>query len=72
MLTELDRRGIQKPPWLTPAEFVRVVHLAQHPASHLSLLVEDITAAYNQFRFGGQKDAARRMIHLLAQIEKLS
>jgi transglutaminase-like putative cysteine protease len=67
MLVELERRGIQKPPWLTPVEFARVL-----PASHLSLLVEDMTAAYNQFRFGGQRDAAPRMIHLLAQIEKLS
>ncbi len=67
MLIELERRGIQKPPWLTPAEFARVL-----PASHLSLLVDDMTAAYNQFRFGGQRDAAPRMIHLLAQIEELS
>jgi protein-glutamine gamma-glutamyltransferase len=66
MLTELERRGIQKPPWLTPAEFARVL-----PASRLALLVGDLTAAYNQFRFGQRREAAPRMIHLLDQIEKL-
>jgi protein-glutamine gamma-glutamyltransferase len=66
MLAELERRGIQKPPWLTPAEFARVL-----PASRLALLVGDLTSAYNQFRFGQRREAAPRMIHLLDQIEKL-
>jgi transglutaminase-like putative cysteine protease len=66
MLMELERRGIQKPPWLTPVEFARVL-----PASRLALLVNDLTAAYNQFRFGQRRDAAPRMILLLDEIEKL-
>jgi len=66
MLAELERRGIQKPAWLTPAEFARVI-----PASRLASLVGDLTAAYNQFRFGRRGEAAPRMIRLLDQIEKL-
>lgn len=66
MLRVLERRGLQKPPWLTPAEFARVL-----PASELALLVEDLTGAYNQFRFGGRRDAAPRMVRLLRQIETL-
>src|SRR5262249_38946015 len=42
MLQLLERRGFQKPPWLTPAEFARVL-----PSSEVALLVEDLTAAYN-------------------------
>jgi transglutaminase-like putative cysteine protease len=66
MLRLLERRGLQKPPWLTPAEFARVL-----PASELALLVEDLTGAYNQFRFGGRRDAAPRMVRLLRRIETL-
>ena len=66
MLRVLERRGLQKPPWLTPAEFARVL-----PASELSMLVEDLTGAYNQFRFGGRRDAAPRMVRLLRRIETL-
>jgi transglutaminase-like putative cysteine protease len=66
MLGLLKKRGIQKPPWLTPAEFVRVL-----PASELSLLVDDLTSAYNEFRFGGRRDVAPRMVLLLDQLEKL-
>ncbi|MCU1337117.1 MAG: transglutaminase domain protein [Bryobacterales bacterium] len=66
MLRVLERRGMQKPPWLTPAEFARVL-----PASELALLVEDLTGAYNEFRFGGRSDAAPRMVRLLRRIETL-
>jgi hypothetical protein len=66
MLRALERRGLQKPPWLTPAEFARVL-----PASELAMLVEDLTGAYNQFRFGGRRDAAPRMVRLLRRIEIL-
>ena len=66
MLRALERRGLQKPPWLTPAEFARVL-----PASELAMLVEDLTGAYNQFRFGGRRDAAPRMVRLLRRIETL-
>ncbi len=66
MLRVLERRGLRKPPWLTPAEFARVL-----PASELAMLVEDLTGAYNQFRFGGRHDAAPRMVRLLRRIETL-
>ncbi len=64
MLQVLHRRGIEKPVWLTPFEFARVV---QEP--ELSLLVEDLTAAYNELRFGGNSDAAGRIVRLLDQLE---
>jgi uncharacterized protein YjeT (DUF2065 family) len=66
MLKSLKRRGIEKPPWLTPVEFARVVNDPE-----LSVLVEDITSAYNQLRFGGQPDAARRIIRLLGRLEAI-
>jgi len=66
MLRVLERRGLQKPPWLTPSEFARVL-----PASELAMLVEDLTGAYNEFRFGGRRDAAPRMVRLLRRIETL-
>lgn len=67
MLLLLARRGFQKPAWLTPQEFARVL-----PPSELALLVEDLTAAYNQVRFGGRSDAAPRMAQLLQRIEHAS
>jgi transglutaminase-like putative cysteine protease len=66
MLAQLERRGIQKPPWLTPSEFARVL-----PATPLSPLVEDLTSAYVEFRFGGKRDVAPRMVQLLDQLEKM-
>jgi hypothetical protein len=66
MLRALARRGLQKPPWLTPTEFAHVL-----PSSELAMLVEDLTNAYNQFRFGGRRDAAPRMVRLLRRIETL-
>lgn len=66
MLRLLARRGIQKPPWLTPAEFARVL-----PASDISPVVDALTSAYVEFRFGGKPDAAPRMVQLLDQLEKM-
>ncbi|HTB12665.1 MAG TPA: DUF3488 and transglutaminase-like domain-containing protein [Bryobacteraceae bacterium] len=66
MLALLERRGIQKPPWLTPYEFARVL-----PATELSPLVDDLTTAYIEFRFGGKRDAAPRMVQLLDRLEKM-
>ena len=64
LLAVLKRRGIEKPPWLTPFEFA---HVLQEP--ELSLLVEDLTTAYNELRFGGRVEAAPRLIQLLEQLE---
>ncbi len=65
MLAMLARRGIQKPPWLTPAEFARVL-----PASEVSVVVDDLTASYNALRFGGRGDVAPRMMLLLERSKK--
>ncbi len=64
MLKVLKRRGVEKPPWLTPFEFARIV---QDP--ELSVLVEDITCAYNELRFGRRPDAAGTMLRLLLRLE---
>jgi transglutaminase-like putative cysteine protease len=66
MLAMLARRGFQKPPWLTPAEFARVL-----PASELAAVVDELTSAYNAFRFGGERAAAPRMVQLLERLEAL-
>jgi hypothetical protein len=67
MLEMLEKRGFQKPPWLTPSEFARVL-----PASETAILVDDLTAAYNEFRFGGRRDAAPRMLRLLDRLASMS
>jgi len=64
MLKALRRRGIEKPVWLTPCEFARVL---QEP--ELSLLVEDFTSAYNELRFGGNPEVAGRIFVLLERLE---
>jgi transglutaminase-like putative cysteine protease len=64
LLAVLKRRGIEKPPWLTPFEFA---HVLQEP--ELSLLVEDLTTAYNELRFGGRTEVAPRLVQLLEQLE---
>lgn len=65
MLGLLKRRGFEKPSWLTPAEFARVL-----PASPAAGLVAEFTAAYNDLRFGGRTEAAPRMLALLEQLER--
>ena len=49
MLDVLRRRGVEKPAWLTPGEFARSV-----PPSPASPIVEQITAAYHDLRYGGR------------------
>lgn len=66
MLNLLARRGVEKPAWLTPWEFARVL-----PPSEFSPVVEDLTVAYNDLRFGGRRDAAPKMVMLLEQLEKM-
>ncbi len=67
MLKALRRRGIEKPVWLTPCEFARVL---QEP--ELSLLIEDFTSAYNELRFGRNPEAAGRIFALLERLETAS
>jgi protein-glutamine gamma-glutamyltransferase len=59
----LEKRGVSKPPWLTPMEFVKVLRTPD-----LAALAAEATTAYNDLRFGGQTEAAAR---LTAAIEKL-
>jgi protein-glutamine gamma-glutamyltransferase len=66
MLRLLERRGIEKPAWVTPNEFARLV-----PASDLSPLVDDLTVLYQDLRFGGDRSAGPRMMLLLERLEKL-
>jgi len=70
MLLSLEKRGIQKPPWLTPVEFSRVIVPPKNAAA-LAPLVNDATDAYNELRFGGRADAAPRMVRVLEALEKL-
>jgi transglutaminase-like putative cysteine protease len=65
MLNLLSRKGIEKPAWVTPVEFARSL-----PPSHLTPLIEDLTAAYNDLRFGSRREVAGRMIALLEQLEQ--
>jgi hypothetical protein len=64
MLAVLRRKGFEKPGWLTPMEFARVL-----PDTPMSATVDSLTAAYNELRFGGDAEAARRMIGLLESLE---
>ncbi|HLJ51500.1 MAG TPA: DUF3488 and transglutaminase-like domain-containing protein [Bryobacteraceae bacterium] len=64
LLKLLKSRGFEKPAWLTPMEFARVI-----PESELSLLVQDFTESYNHLRFGADTEAAARMMGI---IERLS
>ena len=66
MLALLDRRGYRKPAWLTPREFAQTIRDAE-----LSRLVAELTAAYNQLRFGAQSSAAPTMALVLRRIESL-
>ena len=65
MLHVLKRRGYQKPPWFTPAEFA-----ASLPPSAWSLTVAEFTATYNAWRFGGRTDVAPNLSSLLDQLER--
>jgi protein-glutamine gamma-glutamyltransferase len=67
MLKVLKRRGIEKPAWLTPCEFARVV-----AEPEVAALVDDLTSAYNQLRFGGHAEAAGRMMVLLERLEAVA
>ena len=66
LLDLLAKRGVQKPAWFTPVEFARVVKTPQ-----MAPLVEEATAAYNELRYGGRRDAAPRMMRVLEQIRQL-
>jgi transglutaminase-like putative cysteine protease len=65
MLHILKRRGYQKPPWFTPAEFA-----ASLPRTPLGASVGEFTGTYNALRFGGHGEAAPRLSILLDRMER--
>ena len=64
MLALLRKRGFEKPGWLTPAEFARVL-----PASQTATLVKEFTELYQDLRYGNRPAAGEQMLGLLRQIE---
>ena len=67
MLDILQRRGYEKPPWFTPAEFA-----ASLPRTQLGDSVGEFTATYNALRFGGHTGAAPRLSILLDRMDRES
>lgn len=65
LLRALQRQGLRKPPWLTPAEFAAVL-----PDSELARRVRDFTAGYNRLRFGGEAGAGPALLAALEAIER--
>lgn len=65
MLILLKRRGYQKPPWFTPAEFA-----ASLPVTELGRAVGEFTATYNALRFGAHVESGPKLSALLERMEK--
>ena len=65
MLDVLARRGFQKPPWFTPAEFAR------HLPVEENIRVTAITEVYNSIRFGGDAAATPQLAQLLQDFERV-
>jgi len=61
----LEKRGVRKPPWLTPVEFVRVL-----TAPELKALAAEAADAYNDLRFGGHAEAASRLTQAIEKLER--
>jgi transglutaminase-like putative cysteine protease len=65
MLAVLRRRGLEKPAWLTPAEFAAIVPDAQRAS-----VVQQFTDAYHDLRYARRAEAGPRMLDLLDQLER--
>ena len=63
MLEALRKRGVEKPGWMTPAEFVKCV-----PAEDAGI-VGQLTGHYLAFRFGGCSDRAPQVLALVEELE---
>jgi transglutaminase-like putative cysteine protease len=63
LLKALHHRGIDKPPWMTPAEFAR------HVPSDFSRIVTEATASYLAFRFGKRSESAPGLLALVEDLE---
>jgi hypothetical protein len=66
MLALVRRRGYEKPPWFTAAEFA-----GTFPESELGALVQRFTQAYEELRFGGRLSVAARLPGFLDEMERL-
>jgi Domain of unknown function (DUF4129) len=66
MLRKMRRRGFEKPPWFTPAEFAATL-----PDSELANCVSEFTEGYQALRFGGDPEARGELVQLLARLEAL-
>ena len=64
MLDILRRRGYEKPGWLTPNEFARIL-----PPSPMAASVQNITQLYHELRYAQRNDAGIRMVELLKELE---
>ncbi len=64
MLRVAKRRGYQKPPWFTPAEFASSL-----PPDAFGGAVGEFTTSYNALRFGQRKEGAR-LSSLLERMER--
>lgn len=65
MLVVLEKRGVEKPAWLTPVEFVRIVKVPE-----LATVMNEFTDAYNEMRFGGNPKVAPKMVALIDQVKR--
>jgi len=66
LLKRLRKRGMEKAPAQTPAEFARTI-----PQGALATIVDDFTRIYNALRFGNRREDAVRLAALLDKIEQL-
>jgi hypothetical protein len=66
MLEILHARGIEKPSWLTPAEFARLV-----PPGAVGDAVADFTEAYLELRYGGKREAVPKLFALIRTLESI-
>jgi hypothetical protein len=64
MLDVLRRRGYEKPAWLTPSEFIRIL-----PPSQSRDVAAQMTESYHELRYGGDLIAGARMLELLKELE---
>jgi len=62
----LKKKGFERPPWMTPMEFLKSIPVGGVDASYL----EEFTICYNHLRFGGRVDAAERMSVLLKALDE--
>ncbi|MEO8025021.1 MAG: DUF3488 and transglutaminase-like domain-containing protein [Bryobacteraceae bacterium] len=67
MLDLVKKRGVEKPAWFTAGEFTSVLG-----SSETAKLVAEFTSDYERLRFGGQREAAVRMVGVLEKLEKLA